>query len=101
MRFFLKKINEKRYADMSAAEIEDMRITGDKRYYELPLTKASSSSEVAARGMTNFLKRKLGLLIHPTKLVEEARAYMEGIFDPKDAQNLAEGTNLFEMNNMF
>lgn len=101
MRFFLKKINERRYANISSAELEDMRISGDKRYYELPLAKASSSSEVAARGMMGFLKRKLGLLAHPTKLVEEARAYMEGIFDPKDAKNTKEGTNLFEMNNMF
>ena len=101
MRFFLRKINERRYSDMTKAELEDMRLAGDKRYYEIPLSKASASSEVAARGMMGFLKRKLGLLASPTKLVEEARAYMEGIFDPKDAQNIAEGTNLFEMNNMF
>lgn len=56
MRFFLKKINERRYANISSAELEDMRISGDKRYYELPLAKASSSSEVAARGMMGFLK---------------------------------------------
>jgi hypothetical protein len=85
MRFFLRKINERRYSDMTKAELEDMRLAGDKRYYEIPLSKASASSEVAARGMMGFLKRKLGLLASPTKLVEEARAYMEGIFDPKDA----------------
>nr|DAU59252.1 MAG TPA: hypothetical protein [Crassvirales sp.] len=59
-----------------------MRISGDKRYYQLPLAKASSSSEVAARGMMGFMKRKLGLLIHPKELLKEARATMEGIFDP-------------------
>lgn len=100
MRFFLKRVNSIRL-NVPAEQLEDMRISGDKRYYQLPLAKASSSSEVAARGMMGFMKRKLGLLIHPKELLKEARATMEGIFDPQDAENFREGTDIFEMNNMF
>lgn len=100
MRFFLKAINAKRL-NKTPEEIEDMRLSGDVRYYEVPLAKGTASSEIAAKGLMGFLKRKLDVLLHPSKMLSEARATLEGIFDPEDAENLTTGTNLFEMNNMF
>lgn len=101
LRYFLKTVNSNRFKNMTEEELEEMRLSGDVRYYRLPLSAGNATSIASSKGLLSAIKDKLQDW-NLKKAVERARTKVEGFLDPTDVkvEKIRKG-ELWEMTNSF
>lgn len=99
-KYFLEKVNSQRYGNLPKSEIEKMRVSGDRRYYQIPLMMGDSETQIAMKGVGGWFKETLGSLT-PENAIKRMRAGMEGIFESDKALSLDQGENLFHFASYF
>ena len=101
LEYALQEINAARHKDKTQDEIEEMRRSGDPRYYRVPLALGGSDSVASVSGMMEMLKAKLSYL-NPKTAFERARKRIEGIYEAEESTDLQQkSTLLYQMTNMF
>lgn len=87
LEYALQEINAARHKDKTQDEIEEMRRSGDPRYYRVPLALGGSDSVASVSGMMEMLKAKLSYL-NPKTAFERARKRIEGIYEAEESTDL-------------
>lgn len=101
LEYALQEINNARHRDKTQEEIEEMKNSGDPRYYRVPLALGGSDSVASVSGMMEMLKAKLSYL-NPKTAFERARKKVEGIYEAEESTDLQQKTSLlYQMTNMF
>lgn len=101
LRFFLKTINKNRYKGVTEEELEEWRLSGDDRYYRLPLTSGNFSSIASHKGLLAAVKDRFQDF-NPKKIKSRIMSKVEGFLDPEDEKyKSASSGELWEMTNTF
>ena len=101
LRFFLNTVNHNRYKGVTEEELEEWRVSGDDRYYRLPLTSGNFSSIASHKGLLAAVKDKFQDL-NPKRIKSRIMAKVEGFLDPEDEKyKSASAGELWEMTNTF
>lgn len=101
LKYFLKTVNSNRFKNMTEEELEELRLSGDVRYYRLPLAAGNATSIASSKGLLSAVKDKFQDW-NPKKAIERARMKVEGFLDPTDptVERVRRG-EMWEMTNSF
>lgn len=101
LEYALEEINAARFKNKTQEEIEEMKNTGDPRYYRVPLALGGSDSVASVSGMMEMLKAKLSYF-NPKTAFERARKRIEGVYEAEESTDSQQkSTLLYQMTNMF
>ena len=99
LEYALEEINAARLPN--STEREELKNSGDPRYYRVPLALGGSDSVASVSGMMEMLKAKLSYL-NPKTAFERARKRIEGIYEAEEnTEQQQKSVLLYQMTNMF
>lgn len=101
LEYTLYKINKNRYPTLTDEQLQEMKDSDDRRYYQVPLARGSEDSVASTSGLLATLKAKLRMW-SPKYAFNTARQKLEGVFNSEeDTKDQQASQLLFSMTNMF